>query len=1292
MHARRTLRCLRWAACGAAALLASACHQGLDTTRRAPPAATLGDDIFGVLCDRLGAGVLAEDTSGASYRDICHYDDGGVYADQVRVELLPAVTGEKASDARRRAIAKIHAMARRRSALVRAINAIFPAIEISDPTTADDEDTVDLHDALFEFAQAITPLYETNPLDAEADPLVPASTRSLGRLFGALGDSDQALGALARIWGRQAYRPSPVGLGAIRAGLAYPKLRELTHASLRVVGPDGPGAADLQQLFGVTKRVLLASRPVAAPLDPYVVDAVAQPNRPRTNVELAAALMLAEHPAFAETDDEPARYIARRDRRGFVVPAGSTPGLPGAVPAPFADTDGDGFADVDGFGRFVDAGGGALSLDAPFAVPTVASGPVDEFGRPVAPLYAYVDTSRTLTGALARTLVKLLDPTEEAPGDPEAWKVERETLMYAMSGAYHLYGGRQAAQYDFGNEAILAPEAACDSPEDAGGCADYLRFRGEDSPLPKLAHAAGQVLADPESDVLLLGLMDLVADHEQAVARLVGAALRVKEVADAHDELARQGQEPFASLSYETPVWDEMAGVLARMAQRPGLLARVITAFADPAVVTPTGGSQHFGDMLATFASMRDTMAYDPQDLNGPALNVTIGGGSKSDPATPVDFAAPRVGDNRSMLERTLQTIHDARQVRACNKQGAKVYSNILGIDLHYPPLLPGYEPCGLFQIDDMATFYLDAMLAVDHPKRSEFVIKPVGLSAILDFLGASNADHLLEESSGITGFTTKPTAQAMNRFVYFGADAEQFPAMPDDDALNQDSRTNKFISSLQEPMATVVCPQAGPASVNTCSSMEDTMRLRDPGTLLLWERLGFHDYLRPLLTVFANECTDASQCELAVGENIFLDLLKILHRHWAGPEHGPHCQKQGTAVEDPRYCSEAGLYEYEPFLADALRTDLVLALHELAKDAMQLQVTVQRGPLAGQTLTGPEVLEKVTRILVDPQYAKSVGMVDRSGGASATWVDGTPQAQLTPFTLFADALHEIDLRFDDACSCAGESGDALDGCRAECAVRGQWRRARSQLIDELFAIDGEGPTARFRNRSTPAVLLTSLSVLREQLNANCPDRELSGHCPWARQELGDKVAELLSGPLFAAAMDLQEKVRLDDGARRETERFLSGVLRAAADGDSLQAMLASASDILQVLTDDDEMSALFNAVATAATPATDDEPGCADTTIKMMKVLTDERYDPYHVLDVILPRLVTPMDDGKSVSPLEVFIDTIAEVNRVDADQVTPLKAEDYREIMGSVKEFFVDDRRGLEQFYYIVQQRPGE
>jgi hypothetical protein len=67
-------------------------------------------------------------------------------------------------------------------------------------------------------------------------------------------------------------------------------------------------------------------------------------------------------------------------------------------------------------------------------------------------------------------------------------------------------------------------------------------------------------------------------------------------------------------------------------------------------------------------------------------------------------------------------------------------------------------------------------------------------------------------------------------------------------------------------------------------------------------------------------------------------------------------------------------------------------------------------------------------------------------------------------------------------------------------------------------------------------------------------------------------------------------------------------------------------------------------------------------------------------------------MDEGAGLSPIEVFIDTIAEVNRIDASSGEPLTAEDYGNMMGSVRDFFTDEHRGLEQFYYIVQRRPRE
>ena len=249
--------------------------------------------------------------------------------------------------------------------------------------------------------------------------------------------------------------------------------------------------------------------------------------------------------------------------------------------------------------------------------------------------------------------------------------------------------------------------------------------------------------------------------------------------------------------------------------------------------------------------------------------------------------------------------------------------------------------------------------------------------------------------------------------------------------------------------------------------------------------------------------------------------------------------------------------------------TDIIPALNEFAAAATQLSsITVARGPDKGQVWTGAEVLEKMTRIIFDPQYAASVGMVNRQGKKSTTWTDGTPQPQLTVFTLFGDALHAIDQRFDNACSCVGLSGSALNKCQShttECNAdaqmrKGQWKRARSQLVDEFFSVDGEGTNAKFHNPATPKALITIVQTLREQLNANCPNRENGGGCTWAKKDMGTKVADVLSGPLFAGIMDVQEQVRANDSARRELEKLLTFILLTASQDDAFQSSLASAS------------------------------------------------------------------------------------------------------------------------------------
>ena len=116
---------------------------------------------------------------------------------------------------------------------------------------------------------------------------------------------------------------------------------------------------------------------------------------------------------------------------------------------------------------------------------------------------------------------------------------------------------------------------------------------------------------------------------------------------------------------------------------------------------------------------------------------------------------------------------------------------------------------------------------------------------------------------------------------------------------------------------------------------------------------------------------------------------------------------------------------------------------------------------------------------------------------------------------------------------------------------------------------------------------------------------------------------------------------------------------------------------------------------------------GAADTTIRVLKALSSEEYDKYHVMDHVLKNLVTPIPDdtgapgvvGLGHAPLEIIIETIAEVHRADPDLNLsedgspgggqPLDPDDYQLILGVVRDFMLYKTRGLEQIYSIVQRR---
>ena len=1266
----------------AVSLLVTQACTSIDTTRQAPRA-TLGDDLYSVMCDRLGATVFSEDLDGASFHRVCHIGASGAYADTVDAGVLPVFPGAKAARARELGVAKLEAMARHRTELIRAFNGAFPSTNIPDRSAGDPNATLPLHTALLGFTQALTTLYDGNPYEPGGRPLMPAATEALGGVLGDLEQNDAARAALGRASGRRGYRPEAVGFGALATLLTYPKLAAFTRAALAVLAPAAKGAPALQSLLTAGQAELATTTCTLCNEPPILVSADVTLNRPRATSELLQRIFLDEADAYAESTEEP-RFLVRRDRRGVAVPKGNIEGYVGTVPAPFSDVNSDGYADVDDRSRFTDEQGQPLAIDAPFAISGESHGPVDSAGRPTSELYDYLDVSRTFLASVTRDLAALLDPTTYAGGAPDAWKTEHEALMYALGAIPVLAGERAPAQYDHEAGKELAAAASC--PSKTVPCTAYSRFVSEGSPLPDLVHALGQVLADPESDAVLVALETLVRDHEDVVARLLDAGLRVKAIADAHDELAANGEEPKAELPYATPIWDQVAAIVGSISERPGLVVAVTKALANDVIVTaapqnskiPESAAQHLGETVSAFATMLDQYRYNPADLNGVALNLTDGATSIANPHNPVDRTQPLTGDNRSMLERALQLIHGSSGVKACNKPGAKLHTKVVDW-----PLGDSYGECELFVFPNIGAFYLDALLPLSHPKRAELGVVAPDVTALMNFVGnGPSLDKLLEASSGIAGMTLHPSPVALNRLLFFGANSDAFGKLPDYDAKNAGSDTMQFISLAIDPVASRLCPKNG-LGVPTCkaSNSADLLRVRDFGTIFGWERLGFQSYLAPVVQAFATvACNPAvTTCDTTnyVGERLFMDLLGVLWRHWPSMAHGDYCDHT-VASSDAAYCSGAGVNRYEPIIAEAALTDVVPALHAFAKVASTVQITVERGPKAGTTLSGGAVLERLARILFSQEYAADVGMVARSGKATTTWVDGTPQARVTVFSMLADALHGMDERF--AKSSLPDAGARL----------AKWRRGRSLLVDQFLAVEGSGSSARFVNRAVPAALLATLRAVREQTNAHCPKRESTGSCEWASRELSTNVASMLAGPVFAGAVDAADALNQDESARRELERLAQFALLGENDPRARDGLLASLADGLQLAPSDGEWAPVLSAASAALRPkASPAGPGFADRALLVLDASTSDAVDPDRVLSFVLPLLVTPTDGGAGRAPLDVILETLADVNRYDARETTPLAADDIAFVMRTVREFLTSPYRGFAQLFAVVQNR---
>ncbi|MDB4933393.1 MAG: hypothetical protein JWP87_365 [Labilithrix sp.] len=1295
--------------------LAPACAPELDTSRPLPKRGSVGEEMFGVICDRVGAQALREDLTGDSFRGVCHKPPGGEFADTVDVSKLPAldpsaanekgelVSVEQQKKNRDVAVGRVEALARRRADLVRALDATFPEqkIPIKDIDNADESKSCGapaksgeglLTEEIADMLGRMGDLYN--------DGTLPQSTESLARVMDAFKKSDEAQAAWARLSARQGYRPIETALGATRPIIAYPHLRDLSNASLRLLSADstpyelepkyddegqripnpGPANAALNKMLEAAHEELLATtadpktKPLVVTTDPATGRAII--NRARDNVEMMQEILFASDPSFGGGTP---KYIVKRDSRGYAAIRG------GAVPTPFIDADKDGLPDVDESGRFKTSNNSLAP--SPFPFPGAPQATRDPAGRALAGsqlLYDYVATSHTFAAQMMSDLKPLVNP------DPEA---KHETLMDMLGGLHVAVGPRAQKSKSY-----------------AGGKSVEYSGIADDSPMLDLIYAMGTILGSPgvanepaglthgNSDTTLALAKELFTGPEntKAMARMTGSMIAAFDIAQKHDE---------AKIPRTATFWDENIETMGKMAKEPGLLEDVFEALAQPE-------SAQLGTIFSRYANLRDDITYDKNDINNGWFNLTTN--NKSEMKTPVDRTKPETGKNRSAMYRFLQLINDTTGVTACNKPGAKVHAKAFGISLDLPIGSGTFAECEVFKLENLAAFYLDSIAdaAQYEPdtkpnKRGAFYMRDSLLRNGVGGLGAASVG-LMEDSSGITGFWTPTDSTVLsarpewlNRLVFFDLK---------NDTVN--AKTNTFIKDLQgEFIGTSVCPEriitdpkpnepdASPDGkvhgLRNCPNGQ-WLQQRGANTLFTWENFGFYTAMKPLLGAFVKHGR----------EDLFLELANATYKHWPGAEaSADECRLAGNKT-----CPKAGMNTYEPLIAEALAGDVLPALSELAKVLVGMKITrcdavdpTTKACTKPTLVTGAAVAAAATRSLLDPDYAKNVlQLKDRKGATTAKRNDGTTVSQVTPAYLLTNALGGIDIAFDTYEQQHPEDKDR----------RANWRRARSQLVDQFMGVSGAKSTSTFANPTMPKMTPVIIDMLRAQLDFRCPKSFVPPYekCTWARDELTAHEKDTLTGPLASAGLDMMEAVRADKDGRHEMEVLMQYLLDAASTNDALASMLASSNDLVQLLHDDQNLVPLFHVLASAMDATVKDDKGhvkqksLVDAQMALLarvsgryfdkdgKEICRREIDPNQVLAVALGNIVTPINDEgfKGQSPLEVIIDVIADVNRVDPTQPYEgtLDRSDYNSVSENVVDFLTNRERGLEQFYEVIRQ----
>jgi hypothetical protein len=1078
-------------------------------------------------------------------------------------------------------------------------------------------------DELKGFLTLLLPLYE-------GDRIVPRSTEALAKVMTRLTDANdansvQVLETIARISKRTGYRSPDRVLAAIRPALTYERLDELTSALLGLVAKGGNGHDAFMQVLEASALEL------------------AEPAEPKQNPSvLELALQLVLTPDQLYVDAEPgaleALPVLKRDDNGDAIPVGGDTPTPFLVAGREDDTD--------------RVSGTTLALSS---------------GQPA---YETFDANQTALASLMRDSVSLIQRGDKP----------RSTIEMLLRSARPLLGKDKTRTEAFGDKT--------------------LSFQGpdiENGPLGNFVHSLTTLLKLPETKPLLQVLDQLLATNEAAATELIYAALKIR------DE-SKKADYDNAKLGNGQPheFWDDLIKFGQDIiTNRPGLLQDILLATLDPLTASQ-------GPILAHQMTFKDEVKLSSEtDVNSEVTTgCPKGDAAMSLPAycVPVDRAAGDVGMNRSLFQRTLSLIHATYAAGNCNKEGATLtVQQPVSTTFPNPPLGPlapiigalgggtgacptstvapppatSYPRCSVIQQKSGAVTQMRAILG-----RAEIKIKDPEITECAKAVGTT-IDESQERESGIKGFTTKPTAKAIARYVY--------------------APRTKFLTDLFEPLPTIHGVSINALEPNGIYPLE----VVDPDAKVGDTAQSFLTAIVPLLSAFDNKETfDAN------GDHndkyYFAELFDLIHMHYSSPrtELCPDQVAAGnegcTQSVDPKakfYSKGTNLVSYEPLLAWSLTEQNLLGVLQRSTQAFK-DVTVD-----GRD--GVQILDAFLKALLLPNpdvkyrngqtYAKTNLCVVSDGAdgnpTCQAGPDGEPlgrviQGGVPPLYLMLDALKDVDAMWSQN----AESHDL-------------YLQVRSTLVDKLLDVSkaADGKTA-LSNRRAYALTRKAVPWLLARLAEHPDQPDLAD---WADGLVG-RLAGVLAHPLAARGMDLFDQFWDNREAGDEVAKLLAYLFDDKGNPEAFTGAIVALSDTLTFFNKDPDLTPAirFAALALAedaidvvegSADAPNVEEGTAYRLLETTRAISDlDKGEELSTLAKLLRNTVLPMANTErpllnGKSPLEVYIDVIAEVNRVDPEQPSDvtLSAEDDKQVFEKLNDFLSSDQVGLQRLYKVIENR---